>query len=76
MITENEIIEIIKEEINIVNFDITYGKSIWIDNKDLQNIASAIIDKIKEGEKIMEYKYPKNDITFTTRPYGRKDNNE
>ena len=48
MITENEIIEIIKEEINIVNFDITYGKSIWIDNKDLQNIAKSLIDKIRE----------------------------
>lgn len=83
MITENEIIEIIKEEINIVNFDITYGKSIWIDNKDLQNIASAILSKLNRLDRenvkkvledvILEYtKFllsKKLDVSFSYKPF-------
>jgi len=61
MITENKIIEVIKDyflypERSTLGNNLTYGKSVWMDYKDVENIAKIIIDKIKEEEIIEEIK--------------------
>ena len=53
MITENEIEEVIKDYfkcMGLTNIQIINGKSIWIDGKDVVNLAFAIMDKIKERD--------------------------
>jgi len=62
MITENKIIEVIKDyflypERSTLGNNLTYGKSVWMDYKDVENIAKIIIDKIKElhDKEVLEF---------------------
>lgn len=59
VITEEHIVETLKKYF-VEN--LTYGKSVWIDNKDLQEIASEILQKAEKWESIGEVKITDENI--------------